>query len=100
MQRRSRELAVRKVMGATMKELQLLFLRSIAFIALPSVIIGVALGWYFSGLLMEQFADKKPLLWYIFIIDAIMVLLVIGIVVFLQTRRVANSNPIDYLKTE
>ena len=100
MQRRSRELAIRKVMGATMKELQSLFLRSIAFIALPSVIIGVALGWYFSGLLMEQFADKKPLLWYIFIIDAIMVLLVIGIVVFLQTRRVANSNPIDYLKTE
>ena len=99
-QRRSRELAVRKVMGATMMELQSLFLRSIAFIALPSVIIGVALGWYFSGLLMEQFADKLPLLWYVFAADAILVLLIIGIVVYLQTRQVANSNPIDYLKTE
>ena len=99
-QRRSRELAVRKVMGATMMELQALFLRSIAFIALPSVIIGVALGWYFSGLLMEQFADKLPLLWYVFAADAILVLLIIGIVVYLQTRQVANSNPIDYLKTE
>ena len=99
-QRRSRELAIRKVMGATMKELQSLFLRSIAFIALPSVVIGVALGWYFSGLLMEQFADKLPLLWYVFAADAILVLLIIGIVVYLQTRQVANSNPIDYLKTE
>jgi len=99
-QRRSRELAIRKVMGATMMELQSLFLRSIAFIALPSVIIGVALGWYFSGLLMEQFADKLPLLWYLFAADAILVLLIIGIVVYLQTRQVANSNPIDYLKTE
>ena len=99
-QRRSRELAVRKVMGATMMELQALFLRSIAFIALPSVIIGLALGWYFSGLLMEQFADKLPLLWYVFAADAILVLLIIGIVVYLQTRQVANSNPIDYLKTE
>ena len=99
-QRRSRELAVRKVLGATMMELQSLFLRSIAFIALPSVIIGVALGWYFSGLLMEQFADKLPLLWYQFAADAILVLLIIGIVVYLQTRQVTNSNPIDYLKTE
>ena len=99
-QRRSRELAIRKVMGATMMELQSLFLRSIAFIALPSVIIGVTLGWYFSGLLMEQFADKLPLLWYLFAADAFLVLLIIGIVVYLQTRQVANSNPIDYLKTE
>ncbi len=99
-QRRSRELAIRKVMGATMKELQSLFLRSIAFIAFPSVVIGVALGWYFSGLLMEQFADKIPLQWYVFAADAILVLLIIGIVVYLQTRQVANSNPIDYLKTE
>ena len=99
-QRRSRELAIRKVMGATTGELQALFLRSIAFIALPSVIIGVALGRYFSGLLMEQFADKVPLLWYIFAADAILVLLIIGFVVYLQTRWVANNNPIDYIKTE
>ena len=99
-QRRSRELAIRKVMGSTAGQLQALFLRSIAFIALPSVIIGVALGWYFSTLLMEQFAEKAPLLWYVFALDAVIVLLVIGMVVLLQTRRVANNNPVDYLKTE
>ena len=87
-------------MGSTAGQLQALFLRSIAFIALPSVIIGVALGWYFSTLLMEQFAEKAPLLWYVFALDAVIVLLVIGMVVLLQTRRVANNNPIYYLKTE
>ena len=99
-QRRSRELAIRKVMGSTAGQLRALFLRSIAFIALPSVIIGVALGWYFSALLLEQFAEKAPLLWYVFALDAVIVLLVIGMVVLLQTRRVANNNPVDYLKTE
>ena len=87
-------------MGSTAGQLQALFLRSIAFIALPSVIIGVALGWYFSTLLMEQFAEKALLLWYVFALDAVIVLLVIGMVVLLQTRRVANNNPIYYLKTE
>ena len=99
-QRRSRELAIRKVMGAGVAELQGLFLRSIALIALPSVIAGVALGWYFSRMLMEQFADKIQLSWLVFAACALSVLLVIAAVVLLQTYRVATSNPVNYLKTE
>ena len=99
-QRRSRELAIRKVMGATMGQVQALFMRSIHIIALPSVIIGVVLGWYFSSLLMEQFAEKVPLRWVLFVDNAVEVLFVISVVVYLQTKRVANNNPIDYLKTE
>ena len=99
-QRRSRELAIRKVMGATMVELQKLFLHSIAVIVIPSVIIGVILGWYFSGLLMEQFAEKVSLLWYVFVADALFVILIIAIVIFIQTRQIASSNPINYIKTE
>ena len=99
-QRRSRELAIRKVMGATARELQQLFLRIISLIAVPSIIIGVALGWYLSTLLMEQFADKVPLSLPVFVLCAILVLCIIAAVVYMQTRRVANSNPVEYLKTE
>ena len=99
-QRRSRELAIRKVMGAGVGELHALFLRSIAVIAIPSIIVGVALGWYFSNLLMEQFADKIPLVWYVFAACALFVLLIIATIVLLQTHRVTTSNPVNYLKTE
>ena len=99
-QRRSRELAIRKVMGAGVSELQGLFLRSIALIAIPSVIVGVALGWFFSRMLMEQFADKISLSWFVFTACALFVLLVIAAIVLLQTYRVATSNPVNYLKTE
>ena len=99
-QRRSRELAIRKVMGAGVGELQGLFLRSSAMIALPSIIVGVALGWYFSRMLMEQFADKVQFSWLVFTACALFVLLVIAAIVLLQTYRVATSNPVKYLKTE
>ena len=99
-QRRSRELAIRKVMGSTVGELQALFLRGIVLIAIPSIIVGACLGWYFSRMLMEQFADKVPLAWHVFAICALLVLLIIAAVVLLQARRVATSNPVDYLKTE
>ena len=99
-QRRSRELAIRKVMGASARELQRLFLCSIAVIALPSIIIGTALGWYLSTLLMEQFPDKIPLSLASFTVCTLLVLCIIIIVVYMQTRRVANSNPVNYLKAE
>ncbi len=99
-QRRSRELAIRKVVGATEEEVQLLFARSIAVIALPSIALGIVLGWYLSTLLMQQFAYKVPLLWYVFAADALAVILIIASVVFIQTRRVANDNPVEYLKKE
>lgn len=99
-QRRSRELAIRKVMGASAHELQRLFLRSIAVIALPSIIIGTAFGWYLSTLLMQQFPDKMPLSLASFAVCALLVLCIIVAVVYLQTRRVSNSNPVNYLKTE
>ena len=99
-QRRSRELAIRKVMGAGIRELQGLFLRSIALIAIPSIIIGIALGWYFSDMLMELFAEKVQFSWLVFAACALIVLFIIAAIVLLQTYRVATSNPVNYLKTE
>ena len=99
-QRRSRELAIRKVMGAMVGEVQGLFLRGIALIAVPSIVVGTGLGWYLSTLLMEQFAEKVPLVWYVFVGCALFVLVIIAAVVYLQTHRVTTSNPVNYLKTE
>ena len=87
-------------MGATMNELQSLFLHSVAVISIPSIVVGIALGWCFSSLLLEQFAEKIPLSWHVFLADALLVILVIAAVVLLQTRRVVSSNPVKYLKTE
>ena len=94
-QRRSRELAIRKVMGASAHELQRLFLRSIAVIALPSIIIGTALGWYLSTLLMQQFPDKMPLSLASFAVCALLVLCIIVAVVYLQTRRMIKLENIQ-----
>ena len=99
-QRRSRELAIRKVMGSTVRELQTLFLRSIALIAIPSIIVGACLGWHFSRMLMEQFAEKVEISWFVLAACALLELLIIAAVVLLQTYRVATSNPVNYLKTE
>ena len=99
-QRRTRELAIRKVLGADIAELQGLFFRSIVVIALPSILVGVGLGYYLSELLMQQFPDKVSLSWWIFLLDALAVLLIISVVIYLQTHRIALKNPIESIRTE
>ncbi len=49
---------------------------------------------------MQQFPDKMPLSLTCFAVCDLLVLCIIVAVVYLQTRRVANSNPVNYLKTE
>ena len=99
-QRRTRELAIRKVFGASVGELQAMFLRAIALIALPTIIIGAILGYALSQLLMQQFPDRIGLPWWTFGLAALTVLAVIMAVVTLQTYRVALKNPVESIKTE
>ena len=99
-QRRTRELAIRKVFGASTRELQAMFLRSIALIALPTIIVGSILGYALSLLLMEQFPDRTGLPWWTFVAAALAVLAVIMAVVIIQTYRVALKNPVESIKTE
>ena len=99
-QRRSKELAIRKVLGANLIELQGLFVRSIAIIALPSVLTGSCLGYYLSTILMEQFPDKIALSLWMFAVSALSVLLLTLIVILIQTYKVALANPVESIRTE
>gem|GEM_PF-4843847 len=71
-------------------------------IKVTSLAVGLTVGLctMLSDMLMEQFADKIQFAWYVFVVCAFFVLLIIAAIVLLQTYRVATSNPVNYLKTE
>lgn len=98
--RRSSEMAIRKINGATTLELQRLFMGDVARIALPALIVGGLLSYYVSLQLMERFEEKITLNGWIFAGSAAVVILVILCVVGLCTWRVSNGNPVENLKSE
>ncbi len=100
MARRQKEIAIRKVNGATITDVFRLFQQDILRVALPAVVIGAVGAWYVARLWLEQFSEKTTLSVFIFLGGALVVIAVILIVVFLQIWRVANSNPVEYLKNE
>lgn len=98
--RRRKEIAIRRVNGAKVMEILRLFVLDVFYIAIYAVIIG-GLGAYFVLQKWQvQFTDKVPLSWYIFIGSGLAVILVIVSVVCLDTRRAANDNPVNCLKSE
>ena len=99
-QRRSRELAIRKVLGATVLELQMLWVRSIAVIAIPSIIFGAMVGYYCNGLIMEQFPDKVDMPLWTYVVPLLFAIIVTIIVIGCKTYNVATMNPVESIKTE
>ena len=100
MARRQKEIAVRKVNGATINDVLQLFFVDILRVALPAVMIGVSGACYVARLWLEQFSEKASLLSPVYALGVLFVIVVIFGVVCLSCYRVASSNPVDYLKNE
>lgn len=99
-QRRSRELAIRKVLGANIVELQLLFFGNIAIIAIPAIIVGAMFGFYCNSLLMEQFPDKVDMSIWSYIVPLMIAVVITIFIILFKTYRMSVENPVKYLRTE
>lgn len=96
--RRSKEIAIRKVNGATEREVQRLFLRDTLVMAVPSVLVGCVIAWLIVGEWLKSFAERIALMPWPFLVAAVIIIVVAVAVVSWNCRRVARSNPMEYLK--
>ena len=99
-QRRSKEIAIRKINGATTAEILSLFVAGIMKWLVVAFIIGDALSYYVAGLWLEQFAEKVSLsLLYFLAADLIVAIIVVATVV-ICSLKISNANPVLSLKNE
>ena len=98
--RRRKEIAIRKINGAVMGDIQHIFLKDLAKILLPAVVLGVPLAWKVAEGWQQQFSEKVPLSWYFFAGGILLVIAVIFGVAGYNVHRIANDNPANSLKVE
>ena len=98
--RRKKETAIRKVNGATMIDIQRMFLRDINIMALPAIIIGCIIAYFVAGLWLQNFADKANMTVLLFAGCALAVLVIILATVSIRSYSAANENPAESIKSE
>ena len=95
-----KEIAIRKVNGAKVKDILRIFLKDIMKIALPCIIVGDLGAWLIARQWLMSFSEKITMTPLLFIGVTIILLVIIGLSVVINCYKVANSNPVKYLKDE
>lgn len=98
--RRSKEMAVRKINGATTQDILSIFAKDIMKLSAVMAVIACAAAFFVAHKWLEQFAEKVLLNPLYFIGGAALTLLIVLSVVVLNCLKIARANPVDSLKNE
>lgn len=98
--RRTSEIAVRKVNGATLKEIMLLFLKNILFISFPALVIGCVIAAITTNAWLENFSLKADFSVFLYIACGLIIFILIETIVLINCIKISNQNPVDSLKSE
>lgn len=99
-QRRSKEVAIRKVTGYSTRQIVKLFITDILKIALPATILGGLTAIPIGRKWISQFSEQTDLMPAFNIVCVILLLIIIVSVVLANTASVARDNPVKYLRRE
>ncbi|MBE6266144.1 MAG: FtsX-like permease family protein [Prevotella ruminicola] len=97
---RQKEIAIRKVMGSTSREVLLLMLRTFSIPLLISFVIAVPISWYFMSDWLSNFSYRIALSPWIFAVAGFTCFIISMLTVIVQSWHAASENPINNIKTE
>ncbi|HEY8971307.1 MAG TPA: FtsX-like permease family protein, partial [Puia sp.] len=97
---RTKEIGIRKVLGASVTGIVLLLSKDFIKLVLLAIIIASPVAWYFMRLWLQDFAYRIDISWWIFVLAGLLSLIIALLVIGFQTARSAIANPIKSLRTE
>ena len=98
--RRRKEIAIRKVNGATGRDIGRMLVADVLRLSVPAVLLGLVLSWVIAGQWLQLFADRITLNPLLFLAVGLGILIAVVAILLLAARKVINSNPVLYLKDE
>ncbi|MDX5347847.1 MAG: ABC transporter permease [Hymenobacteraceae bacterium] len=99
-EQRTKEIGIRKVLGASSKSIVYLLTKDFTKLVLWAAVLAVPLAWYGMSRWLENFAYRTPVPVWIFVVAVLAGLAVAVITVSYQAVRAALTNPAHSLKSE
>ncbi len=99
-QQRTKEIGVRKVLGASVSSIVKLTSRDFSLLVLIAAILGTPVAWYLMNKWLEDFAFRIEMTALFPAISTVVVLLIAFLTVFYHAYKAARSNPAESLHYE
>jgi putative ABC transport system permease protein len=99
-EQRTKEIGIRKSMGASVVSLSLLLSKEFIVLVGIAILPAVALGWYLARVWLADFPYRIELSPIIFVLSALLSMLIAWITVSYQSIKAATSKPVDSLRYE
>jgi len=97
---RTKEIGVRKVLGASIRQIITLLSTDFFKLIILAFIIASPLAWWAMHTWLNNFAFRTPIDWWVFVISAVMMLLAALVTMGILTYKAANADPVNSLRTE
>ena len=99
-ERKTKEIGIRKVMGANVQNITTLILKDYFILLLIALIIAAPVSWWMFGDWLSDFAYRINLSADLFIIAFVVVLLISFTTVLARIFKIAKSNPVQSIRYE
>ncbi|GAB3175421.1 ABC transporter permease [Telluribacter humicola] len=97
---RTKEIGIRKVLGASVMGILQLFYREFAFLIILAFIVATPLAWYATSQWLQTYAFRITPDWELFVFPFVLVLTIALLIVSYQTLKAALMNPVRSLRSE
>lgn len=99
-ERRTKEIGIRKVLGASEQSLVLLLSKDFVKLVLIAILVATPLAWYFMSNWLQDFAYRIELSWWFFATAGVLALFIALATVSVQAIKAASANPVKNLRIE
>jgi putative ABC transport system permease protein len=97
-QHRKREIAIRKVYGATSRQIVTMLNRQYTWIMLCCFVVAAPAAWYICDRWLQQFANRIAMPWWLFTLVLLIIMVVTLSLVTLRSWKASHENPADVVK--
>ena len=98
--KRTKEIGIRKILGASVFKVWILLSRDFTFLVILSVVLALPIAYYFSNRWLQQYEYRVNIAWWIFVVTGFGALIIALLTVSYQSIKAARANPVDSLRSE